>query len=79
MEENYKGKVWGGRKGLEIKSCKRALWWLGFGKRTENKDFFNLKIYFEVGNESRVKYWNYRCCSEQPLCEIFLFLFVFSN
>lgn len=29
MEENYKMKVWGGRKRLEVRSGKRALWGWG--------------------------------------------------
>ena len=30
-----------------------------------------------MGNESRVKFWKDRWCSEKPLCETFPTLFVF--
>ena len=35
MEEIHKGKVWGGRKGLEVKCGERFLWGWGFESNKE--------------------------------------------
>ena len=79
MEENHRGKFWGGRRGLEVRSGYKALKGWGLERDWEAVGFFYTKTSFKVGNKSRVKFWKDRWCNEQPLCEIFPFLFALSD
>ena len=34
-------------------------------------DFFKTMVSFAMGSRSRMKFWKFRWCSEEPSCEIF--------